>query len=158
MRKLIYIAIVGCLVVSCASRKEVSTSTRLLSTNTSDSITTVKRVIPVDTLVVVPKDSISLSVPLNELSETPIERTNGRTTARVSYRNNNIDVECLTEEYEQIITLQKEVIETLQKIIKEQKETIDTKTVITKTPWYLQPITWIIGFVIILVLKNFKLI
>jgi hypothetical protein len=145
MKRIIFMALLIVTLVGCGTGK----SSRLTidsKESVRDSTFTTKRFVLKDTLISIPKDSLSFWIPFKDLSETPIVKTNGRTTAKVSYKNNKLNVQCLTEEYQQIITMQNEVIETLREIIKSTSTVSESETI--KIPWYMQPTTWIIAAVL----------
>lgn len=108
-----------------------------------DSTVTTVRYVAKDTLITVPGDTLKFSIPFYQLSETPTERTNGRTTARVSLQNDQLTVECLTEQYEQLIAYQSEVIETLREINRSKQETIQVP--VKFVPWHIKTLAWIGG-------------
>lgn len=147
MRYLLIILLAVCL-GSCGAKKEVTVSEK--TETVKDSTYTTRKIVPKDTLVTVPADSIKVSVPLEDLSDEPIVRSTGRTTARVSLVDNQVEVECLTEEYEQIIEIQNEVITTLREYIKTTNS--QTTTTITKTPWYMRLWNSIGSFAILILL------
>ena len=144
----IVIFILVCFLGSCGSKKKTVISDT--KETITDSTYTTKKIITKDTLLTVAADSLKLSIPIDELSEAPIIESTGRTTARVSLVDDNLQVECLTEEYEAIIELQKEVITSLREIIK-TKET-NTEVTIVKTPWYMKLRNLIGGIALLLII------
>ena len=145
-------------VVLLGSCKSLQPSRKTIESVKDSTVTTV-RFVEKDTLITVPGDTLTFSVPFYELSETPIERTNGRTTARISRGNGQVTVECLTEKYEQLISYQNEIIETLRQINRNKEETIEVP--VKFVPWYIKTLAWIGGLFLLLVfvqllIKKFK--
>lgn len=129
-------------VVLLGSCRSLQPSSNTIETVKDSTVTTV-RYVEKDTLITVPGDTLKFSVPLYELSEEPIERKAGRTTARVSLKGENLTVECLTEEYERLIKYQNEIIETLREINRNKQKTIEVP--VEFTPWWKQTLAWIGG-------------
>lgn len=130
------------IVVLLGGCRSLQPSSETIETVKDSTVTTV-RYVEQDTMISVPGDTLKFQVPIYELSETPIERTAGRTTARVSLKGDELTVECLTEEYEKIITYQNEIIETLREINRTKETTI--KVPEKYTPWYTKTLAWIGG-------------
>lgn len=141
---LLFVVLLG----SCRSKKEVTTTDT--KEMVQDSTYTTKKIVLRDSVLTVPADSIKLSIPITDLSETPIIQSSGRTTARVSLVNDNLSVTCLTEQYEQLIQIQSEIITTLREYIKTTRT--NTKKTITKTPWYTSIVNTILPWLIVLLI------
>lgn len=130
------------MVVLLGSCRSLRPSRETIETVKDSTVTTV-RYVEKDTLITVPGDTLKFSVPFYQLSETPIKRTNGRTTARVSLKEDQLTVECLTDQYEQLITYQNEIIETLREINRNKQETIEVP--VKFVPWFTKTLSWIGG-------------
>lgn len=130
------------MVVLLGACRSARPSSETIETVKDSTVTTV-RYVKQDTLITVPGDTLKFNIPIYELSETPIERTAGRTTARVSLQGDDLTIECLTEEYEQLITWQNEVIETLREINRDKQKTIEVP--VPYTPTITKILAWIGG-------------
>lgn len=108
-----------------------------------DSTVTTVRYEKQDTLITVPGDTLKFQIPIFELSEIPIEKTEGRTTARVSLQGDDLTIECLTDQYEKLISYQNEVIETLREINRNKEKTIEVPK--PYTPFVTKILAWIGG-------------
>lgn len=145
MRRFVFFMVVVFLLGGCRSLQP----SREITETIKDSTVTTVRYVKQDTLITVPGDTLRFKVPIYALSETPIERTNGRTTARASLRDGNLTIECLTEEYEQLITYQNEIIETLRQIDRSKQETIEVE--VKFVPWWVKTMAWIGGIALLLI-------
>lgn len=149
-----YLFILLLLLSSCKSlSKKVTVSTL------KDSIRTEIRYKTKDTLITIPGDSVKISVPVFDLTETPIVRRSNMTTARISRIGDDIHVECLTDEYIKIIELQNQVIETFREIRKERQETITIPK--RYVPKIIQLLAWLgvilliaVGGIVVLKIKK----
>lgn len=140
MRTVFCIALVVLLTASCGSNKPTVISDK---TVVRDSISTVSTIIPRDTIVAVPKDSLSIVVPIKEITETPKEYKSetGRSKARVSRTNENINIDCVFEELE----LKLRLLDTQLEIFKQQSKvrTITQQIDVPFTPWWVKILAWI---------------
>lgn len=149
-----YLFILLLLLSSCKSLpKKITVSTL------KDSIRTEIRYKTKDTLITIPGDSVKISVPVFDLTETPIVRRSNMTTARISRIGDDIHVECLTDEYIKIIELQNQVIETFREIRKERQETITIPK--RYVPKIIQLLAWLgvilliaVGGIVVLKIKK----
>lgn len=123
MKYLIYIAIVGSL-VGCGSSKDQPT--RQLTNTVIDSTTTVVRVVPKDTIIAIPGDSLKIEIPIAEIQKAPIIKKSfsGRSRAKIGLKNEVLTVECFTDSLKHKIQLQHKEIETLRKIASNKQEVI----------------------------------
>jgi len=144
MRLLIYIAIVGfgLILSGCGSAKPTLT-TNTTETVTDSTVTTI-RIVPRDTTITVPKDSVIVKVPLVDLTEVPVEQTSlsGKVKAKVRIVNKIIEVECLIDALELKISIQDKEIERLQKIVKKKKVVQVTTVPVKYVPWYVKIFAW----------------
>lgn len=126
MKKLFYIGLMALLafsLIGCKSQKPTMTK----ETTVRDSISTTVQIVPRDTVVNVPGDSLKIKVKLNELTPIPTERksASGKVTAKVSRPDkDNILVECNTDRLELIIELKDKIINTLK-----QRDTNTVETI-----------------------------
>lgn len=135
---LITIAIVGCL-VGCKSFTPSRQITKIEKDSTYTEVSYHTR----DTAIFIPGDTVHFKVPFNKITETPISKKKGNTTAVVRRVGNDLDVQCITDELEHRLDL-------IDKYIKEN----NTKTIIEKevtevpvpyTPWWKNILSWIGG-------------
>lgn len=151
MRVLMYIAIVGCL-VGCKSFTPSRQITKIEKDSTYTEVTYHTR----DTAIFIPGDTVHFKVPFNKITETPISKKKGNTTAVVRRVGNDLDVQCITDELEHRLDL-------FDKYIKEN----NTKTIIEKevtevpvnyTTWWQKTLMWIggVSLLFLAILFGFK--
>lgn len=151
MKNLLYILISLTVLTSCKSAKPTVETHR---TVTDSIITEIRYETKWDTIRI-PGDTIKLTVPIKDLSESPLIKTSasGRLSAAIKRVKDDIEVQCLDEESIKIIESQNKIIETLTKHL-ETKETVLTKTEY-KTPWYSKILAGIGTVVLILLAVKF---
>lgn len=136
MKKLIYIALLAFLafsLIGCRSQKPTLTK----ETTQSDSTVTTVQIVPRDTVVHVPGDSLKVKVKLDELTPIPITKKSksGKLTAKVSRPDKeNILVECNADSLAFQLQLKDKLIKTLRKREINTKETIRVPE--PYTPWW----------------------
>ena len=148
MRYLIATLLILFLFIGCKSNQP-----RIVQDTTivKDSTSVVTKITPRDTIIPVAKDSISITVPIKEISETPIERTSpsGRSKARVSRTQDDLHIDCVFEELELRMTLFDKQIEVLK--LQSKQQNIVTEIDVPYTPWHIKILSWIgIAFIILL--------
>lgn len=144
MRLLIYIAIVGLglSLSGCGSAKPTLTT----KTTVKDSVWTEVQKVKRDTVITIPGDTTFISIPYYELTETPIKRTSGRSTASIKKVGDQIKVQCECLEYKAKIEFLETIIAQYQKI---QELTENTIIVPEKfVPWYTKILAWAGGIAI----------
>ncbi len=129
--------IVLCTLVGCGTGKPTRVVKQTVTDSTKIEVTTRKR----DTLVTIPGDTLKVSIPIFEITEEPITRTNGRTSATVNRTGNDLTIECLCEEYKQLIEVLETTISKQQKVL-ELRDEINTEYV-KYTPWYIKSLAFI---------------
>lgn len=137
------------MVVLLGGCKSVQSPRETTTETVKDSTVTTVRYVEKDTLITVPGDTLKFSLPIYELSETPIERSTGRTTARISLKDDQLTVECLTEELRKMITYQNSIIETLREINRNKEKTVEVP--VEFVPWYTKTLAWIGGISLALI-------
>ncbi|MGB1307527.1 MAG: hypothetical protein ACPG6B_01355 [Oceanihabitans sp.] len=153
---IICLSIIAC-VLSCNTPKLIASHT----TNAieKDSITIVSIEKKVDTIKI-PADSLKLSVPIKDLTATPVYAVskNGRTTGSVRKYNGKVEVACFTEKYEALIETQHKIIETLLKI--NESQTTQQTVQVTKSPWYMKALALIggVGLLMLIIMVVIKFI
>lgn len=141
MKNLLLILFSLLLFAGCKSHKP-TVSERIVI---KDSISSVSRIIPRDTLITVPKDSIKVSVKLSRLTEKPQDfiSKSGKNKAKISLTGDDLEVECIFEELKlQIKLLDKELQVEKYKFENSQKV---TEVPIPYIPWYVKTLAWIGG-------------
>lgn len=146
MKKLLCFFAFSVVFFSCRSVKLQPLRTQ---TTTSIKDSTASRTVQRDTLLVFPKDSVSLAAKFLELTSRPITKTSQRGDVSVSLRRigETVEARCDTEHLERIIALQDKVIEQYQRIetLTKEETTIET----TKMPgWAKIPVY--VGCIVIL--------
>ncbi|CDF80574.1 hypothetical protein BN863_28620 [Formosa agariphila KMM 3901] len=115
-----------------------------------DSIKKITVTPKVDTIRL-PSEYLLVTVPLKDLSETPIQNQtpNGRLKSTIRKVGDQLEVNCFVDEYIKIIQTQETIIETLIR----QLETLDTTQTITETesPWYMKALASL-GVVLLLII------
>lgn len=139
MKHLICCLIVMLVFTGCKSVKPMRDTVKTVTENTR---TDVRYITQIDTIKIA-SDVVKIHIPLKKLGETPISKTsdNGRATATISKKNEDLEVICECAEELRIIETQNKIIETLT----EKLETVDnTVTIIEyKTPWYAKALSTI---------------
>lgn len=139
MKHLICCLILMLVFTGCKSVKPTRDTVKTVTENTR---TDVRYITQIDTIKIA-SDVVKIHIPLKKLGETPISKTsdNGRATATISKKNENLEVICECAEETRIIETQNKIIETLT----EKLETVDnTVTIIEyKTPWYAKALATI---------------
>ena len=151
MRTVLLILIV-CL-ASCKSQKPIVAD----ETIERDSISTVTRIVPRDTIIPVAADSVSISIPIAKITEKPQEHTSksGRTKALVSREADNINIECIFTELE----LRLQILDRELRIFSERSKirVITKKVEVPYTPWYKETLAWIGGIFLALLIGSLLL-
>ncbi|MBK5213632.1 MAG: hypothetical protein JJE55_08240 [Flavobacteriaceae bacterium] len=96
-----------------------------------------------DTTITIPGDVSYISLPISEITENPVKKSSGRSTATVSRSGDNIQVQCECAEFKQTISYLETEITHLREIIDLQKQ-ISTVPV-QFVPWYIKTLAWIGG-------------
>jgi hypothetical protein len=131
--------------ISCAPKKTVMSTTVI-----KDSTYIKKTIIPVDTIIKVPKNKTSVHADFKDLTETPIVKHSKNLTASLSKVGNIITADCDVGELELTIRLQNELLE-----IYRQKETDNTTKVTVPEryiPEWIKPFIWIGASTLILII------
>lgn len=132
MKTFLYIIAIAFLMVSCGGSKKTVTK----ETTVKDSVSTVTTIVPRDTLITIPKDSIALKVKLDKLTEKPITKTSktGKVKAKVSRVKDEIIVQCDTDSLELELELKDKIINTLRSRETNTSEVIEVP--VKYTPWW----------------------
>jgi len=149
LKTFILISLLLAFVSSCGGAKTIGKDTNREVKR--DSITTVKTEIKRDTIRI-PGDTIKVLVPISKLTETPLIQVSesGRTKAAISKHGNAIQVQCFTDEYQQIIENQNIIIETLIRQL-ESVQTLETVKV-TESPWYMKALASLGGLLLVFII------
>jgi len=139
---LITIAIVCLTLVGCGTGRMAKETIRTVKDSTVTEVTYHTR----DTIITVPGDTTRISVPFTEITNVPIRKTTGRTTAIISRDGDNVNVECITEELQQRLELFDKVIQQLRTIQESEKTTIEVP--VKYVPWLTKILAWIGGVAI----------
>lgn len=132
---------------SCAPKK-----TAVSTTIIKDSTYTKKTIIPVDTIIKVSKNKVSVQADFEDLTEKPIIKHSKNLTASLSKVGNIITADCDVKELELTIRLQNELLE-----IYRQKETDNTTKVKVPEryiPEWAKPLIWIGAISLILIIMG----
>ena len=132
-------------ITSCAPKK-----TAISTTVIKDSTYIKKTIIPVDTIIKVPKNDVSVQADFKDLTATPIVKRSKNLTASLSKVGNIITADCDVGELELTIRLQNELLE-----IYRQKDTDNATTVKVPEryiPEWIKPIIWIGAIALILII------
>lgn len=160
MKKLFYILLIGfgaLLLFGCKSQKPTLTKSRVVK----DSVSVTTRIVPRDTIVPVPGDSLRFSVPLEAIGIEPIKAVSesGKVKASISRKDDQIIVDCKTEELELKLRLLDKEIEKLKttKVVETETKYVPERFV----PWWVKILAWAGGVSIALlalklILKSFK--
>ena len=129
MKSWFYFFVFSVVLSSCKSVKLQPLRTQ---TTTTVKDSTASRIVKRDTLLVFPKDSVSLSARFLELTNRPITKTSKRGDVSVSLRRvgDKIEATANTAQLEKIIALQDrllEVYQTIQTLTKEETVVTETK-------------------------------
>ena len=130
---------------SCAPKK-----TAISTTVIKDSTYIKKTIIPVDTIIKVPKNDVSVQADFKDLTAKPIVKRSKNLTASLSKVGNIITADCDVGELELTIRLQNELLE-----IYRQKDTDNTTTIkVPKRyiPEWIKPLIWIGAIALILII------
>ena len=158
MRSLIFLVIVILTLGGCGTSKP----TQLTKTTTvKDSIWTEVQKVKRDTTITIPGATTYIRIPVYELTEVPVTKTSGRSTASIRKVGNNIEVQCECAKYKAKIQFLETIISQYQKI---QELTENTIIVPEKfVPWWVKIFAWLggialafgIGLLVIKVIKPF---
>jgi valyl-tRNA synthetase len=124
---------------SCGTGNLSRETIRTVKDSTVTEVTYHKR----DTVITIPGDTTRISVPFTEITNEPIRKTTGRTTAIISRDGDNVNVECITEELQQKLDLIDKVIKQLRTIQESEKTTIEVP--VKFVPWTTKILAWIGG-------------
>lgn len=137
-----YIVVIGFLVivmgmVGCGNMRPTTQT----NTTVKDSTWTETRYVKRDTTITIPGDTTFIRIPITEITETPIVRNSGRSSAKIKKVGNDLEITAICEQYVQNIELLETQIKQLQKIVEltEKKTTIPVKYV----PWTVKILAWI---------------
>lgn len=154
MRSIIFVFSTILLLASCKGSKPVVVQDQTI---VKDSVSKVTTIVPRDTIITVPKDSLRISIPLKEITEKPQEHTSksGRVKAYVSREADNITIECIFTE----LKLKLQILDKQLKIFKEQTKirTITQEIEIPYTPWYKEALAWVGGIYLALLIGSILL-
>ncbi|HIB37976.1 hypothetical protein [Mesonia sp.] len=150
MKKLFYITLLFLILsicISCGSKKKVTDTTTV-----KDSISTVTKIVPRDTLINLPGDSLNVKIPFYKLTEKPtlFSSEKGNIQGSVSRTGDTLIIDCFTDE----LQLQLEILD---KII-ESNRTLSTTTNTTEVipekyvPWWIKALAFVGGLVVIYIL------
>lgn len=131
--------------MSCAPKKTFTNNTTV-----KDSTFVKKTITPVDTIVKVPENKVSIEANVNEISETPIVNRSKNLTASLSKVGNTIIADCHEEELLLTIQLQKELIESYRNL--ETVISSEVKVPEKYIPEYVKPLIWIGALSLILLI------
>lgn len=152
--KLIFFIVIVLSMVGCGSTLP---TTQTIST-VKDSTWTETRYVKKDTTITIPGDTTIIRIPVTQISETPIIRKSGRSSASIKRVGDELEITAICEQYEKNIELLETQIKQLQKIVEltEKKTTIPVKYV----PWYTKILAWIGGVAIssVLLFVGYKLL
>lgn len=149
MKRLILLIVFVFLLIGCRGTKPTVTKEKTVK----DSISTTVQIVPRDTIVSIPADSLKVKVKLNDLSPIPIQwkSESKKVTAKISRPDkDNIVVECDTDLLELELELKDVIINTLK-----QREVSETETIrvpVKFTPWYKNLLAAIGGLALALII------
>ena len=142
MRTLIaFIAII--LLASCGSKKPLTVG---IDTVVKDSVVITESFVTVYDTIIIPRDTMTIIVPLEDLNFKPktLKSKDGRSSVSLSRKQNNIIATAICDSLEQIIAHQ-------ERTIKEQRFRLEQKTIkpepiiIKESPWLTRMLAWIGG-------------
>lgn len=141
----IYFLFVLVVMTSCAPKK-TATSTTIIK----DSTYIKKTIVPVDTIIKLPENNVSVQAEFKDLTEKPIVNRSKNLTASLSKVGNIITADCDVAELELTIRLQKQLLEIYrQKIIRDTtKVTVPERYI----PEWIKPIIWLGASTLILII------
>lgn len=144
--KLLGFALLTTICITSCAPKKTATSTTVIK----DSTYIKKTIVPVDTIIKVPKNDVSVQADFKDLTEKPIVKRSKNLTASLSKVGNIITADCDVGELELTIKLQNELLE-----IYRQKETDNTTKVTVPEryiPEWIKPLIWIGASTLILII------
>lgn len=146
MKKLTFIFIL-ILLVGCKSNRPTVEKSRIVK----DSTSTVIRIVPRDTIVPVPGDSVRVQVPLKDLGIVPVTgiSKSGNLKASVSRVNDQIIVDCDVKELELKLQLLDKEIQILKSKLITEAERIEVP--VKFVPWWVKTLAWAGGILIALI-------
>lgn len=157
MRTVIFFMMVV-LLGGCSSTKQPSRETiRTVKDSTWTETTFHKK----DTTIFIPGDTLRVKIPFNEISTTPVQRSNGRSTAIVTRVGDDLDIQCITDALEQKLELLEKYVK--ENSVKENTIEIRTEVEVPYTPFITKLFSYIgmlaslvfVGFLGIKFLKPF---
>ena len=137
MRTFVFSFIVAVVLSGCGGSKPATYTSQIVK----DSIWTAVKRVQRDTIITIPGDTTYITVPVMELTEVPVTKTNGRSTASIKRVGDDIQVSCECAEYKQKIALLETIISQYEKI----QELTDKTVVVPERyiPWWVKILAWI---------------
>lgn len=133
----------------CTGKRALSALQPTLIEHTVDSVYTIERIVPRDTLIIVPSDSLKMRVSLIDLKEnTPVYATSksGKMEVKVVREADTLIVDCAEQNRELWIALADKVKE----IRRLRKHTNTIEIPVVFVPWWVKVLAWTGGLAIVL--------
>lgn len=151
MRVVVFFIMIVLALTGCRTVHPVAETVRTVKDSTWTEVKFHKK----DTTITIPGAVTVITIPIEDITATPVRKSSGRATVSVSRSGDNIECECeCAEEHHRIELLEKEISH-LQKIVELQKE---TRTEYEKyVPWYIKVLAWIGGVFLVLIVGRIAL-
>lgn len=136
-RSLVFFILICFSMVGCKTVQPSVENTRTVKDSTWTEVKYHKK----DTIITIPGDVSFISLPAHKITTRPTTTTSGRSTATVTRKGENIEVQCECAAFKETISYLETEITHLREIIDLQKQ---IKTVPKKfVPWYIKTLAWI---------------
>jgi len=140
-KKLLLIVLV--LLQSCKPTEIVTKEVQV-----KDSVSVKTTLMPRDTIVTISADSISINIPISDITEKPIVKKSKRVRTSIKRVGNSIETKCNADELEKQIAIKDKLIETYRS--KKTQEQTTVTIPVRYTPKHIQLLAWVGGVVILL--------
>ena len=129
---------------SCGSQKDI---TKTVTTKDSTFVKTT--ITPKDTTIIVPGAKVRIEAQVGDLSEKPITKKENHLTASLSKVGTTIIADCNSEQYEMVIQLQNQLIESYRQ--REMSSSEEIRIPVKYIPKFIRYLSWVGGITLILI-------